>query len=134
MRVRRGRRGRGSTPRGQATVEFALVLPVLLIAVLAFAQVVLVAAAQLDAEQLAREIARSVAADPAADVDAIVERLTPTGSNGLDIEVHLDMAATGHYHLVTVSVRSDVSPILEIFEPFSAMFVAETQVTMRSEW
>ncbi|MGA1052784.1 MAG: TadE family protein, partial [Ilumatobacteraceae bacterium] len=54
--------------RGQATVEFALVLPVAALLVLGIVQVVAVARDQLTVEYAAREAARAaaVAADPAA--------------------------------------------------------------------
>lgn len=75
--------------RGQATVEFALVLPVAALLVLGIVQVVAVARDQLTVEYAAREAARAaaVAADPAAAAEeaaAAAVRLAP-----LDVSVEM---------------------------------------------
>jgi Flp pilus assembly protein TadG len=52
------------TDRGQATVEFALVLPVLVLALLAIVQVALVVRDQVAVVHAAREAARAASVDP----------------------------------------------------------------------
>ena len=53
--------------RGQSTVEFVLVVPVVFVVLLAFVQVGLVVFAQIGVTHTAREVARVLAVDPAAD-------------------------------------------------------------------
>lgn len=62
--------------RGQATVELALVLPVVVMFVLAVVQVAVVARSQLAVELAAREAARaaSVSADPVGAANAAARR------------------------------------------------------------
>src|SRR3954471_811626 len=62
-RARRGGTGRHAE-RGQATVEFAFVLPLVILAVLAVIQVGLVVRDQLGVVHAAREAARAASVDP----------------------------------------------------------------------
>lgn len=75
--------------RGSAAVEFALVLPVVLLLVLTMAEVVATARIQLELTHAAREGARVAATvpDPARAVDAVQSALSP----GLvsDVGVHV---------------------------------------------
>ena len=61
---RASRGGTGGTERGQATVEFAFVLPLLVLALLAVIQVGLVVRDQLAVVHAAREAARAASVDP----------------------------------------------------------------------
>ena len=65
--------------RGSATVEFALVLPLLLLVVLAIVEVAVVARQQLEIVHAAREGARTAATtpDPAEAVAAVRRQLGP---------------------------------------------------------
>jgi Flp pilus assembly protein TadG len=66
-RARRGgtrRRPPGGRERGQATVEFAFLLPLVVLAVLAIIQVGLVVRDQLGVVHAAREAARAASVDP----------------------------------------------------------------------
>jgi hypothetical protein len=62
----------GMSERGSAAVEFALVIPAIVLVVLAVTEVVVVARTQLELAQAAREGARvaAIAADPAQAVSA----------------------------------------------------------------
>lgn len=73
--------------RGQAAVELALVLPVVVLFVLGVLQVIVVARDQLAIELAAREAARaaSVSADPAFAASLAVDRVTNLGP--LDVSV-----------------------------------------------
>jgi Flp pilus assembly protein TadG len=73
--------------RGQAAVELALVLPVVVLFVLGILQVVLVSRDQLAIELAAREAARaaSVSADPAGAASTAADRVTNVGP--LDVSV-----------------------------------------------
>ena len=90
--------------RGQATVEFAFVIPLVVLAALAVIQVALVVRDQMGVVHAAREAARtaSVDRDPAAAVRA-ARRTLP----GADVEVGDrprvggDISVTVRYHSVT---------------------------------
>lgn len=87
--------------RGQATVEFALVLPLVAILVLGIVQLVVVARDQLAVDLAAREGARAaaVAADPTA---AAAAATTALGTDAADVSV----AVTGTRVSVTVTHRA----------------------------
>lgn len=59
--------GSGKRDRGQATVEFALLLPVLVLALLSVIQVALVIRDEVAVVHAAREAARAVSVDPNPD-------------------------------------------------------------------
>jgi Flp pilus assembly protein TadG len=90
-------RGRGS--RGQAAVELALVLPVVVLLLLAMLQVALVGRDQLAIELAAREAARAaaVSADPGAAARLAAERVTSLRP--------LQVAVSAGSDTVTVTVR-----------------------------
>lgn len=111
MKVSRGRALRARGEPGQATVEFALVLPLLVMAMLAIVQVGLVVRDQLAVVHAAREAAReaSVEPDPArAEAaarrtlpDATVE-VAPRPAVGQPIEVEVTYRAVTDVPLVGV--------------------------------
>ncbi|HEX2574890.1 MAG TPA: TadE/TadG family type IV pilus assembly protein [Aquihabitans sp.] len=70
-------RHRWADRRGQATVEVALALPVVVLALLLVVQVALVARSQLLVVHAAREGARAAAVDPAPGVADRAARATP---------------------------------------------------------
>lgn len=92
-------RGRCVDERGQAVVELALVMPVVVMFVLGVLQVALVARDQLAIELAAREAARaaSVSADPAAAASGAADRVTELDP--------LDVAVTVGGDVVRVRVR-----------------------------
>lgn len=96
--------------RGSAAVEFALVLPLVLLALLAAVEVVVVARTQLEVGHAAREGARQAATVP--DVDravAAVRRSLPepiAGSARVTVERQQHVGGTAR---VTVSVRHAVA-------------------------
>ena len=83
---------RNRDERGQATVEFALIIPLVLVVLLAVVQVAVVAYAQLAVTHLARETARVVAVDPTVDVSILVQERAPLGVDNATIEVVLEPA------------------------------------------
>jgi hypothetical protein len=91
------RRCRGG--RGQATVELALALPVVVVLLLGMLQVALVGRDQLAIELAAREAARAaaVSANPAAAARLSAERVTTLRP--------LQVAVSGGSDTVTVTVR-----------------------------
>lgn len=95
---------RGGRERGQATVEFAFVLPLLVLAVLAVIQVGLVVRDQMGVVHAAREAARaaSVDRDPGAAADA-AHRSLPGATVDVGARPSLggEITVTVRYHSVT---------------------------------
>ena len=96
---------RRADERGQATVEAALVLPLVVLLLLAVVQVGLLVRAEVLVTHAAREAARSAAVDPdpqaAARAAALATTLDPTrmtvrveGRNGPGSRVRVDVAYT----------------------------------------
>lgn len=81
MSAERSVGGIGPDDRGQSTVEFALVLPLLMLVVLAAAQVGLVVLTKFSTIHTAREVARAVSLDPTVDVDTVGEMASPVGAD-----------------------------------------------------
>lgn len=98
--------------RGQAAVEFAIALPLVVVLVLGLLQVVIVARDQIALELAAREGARaaSVAADPTAAADAAARSAITLRP------LELSTASTADRVTVTVRYRSVTSvPIVGAF-------------------
>jgi hypothetical protein len=91
--------------RGQAAVEFALAVPIVVVLVLGVVQVFVIGARQVALEQLARNGARaaSVAADPASAARAEIARSADL--EGLRVDVDTD----GRHVIVTVRYTDPTS-------------------------
>jgi TadE-like protein len=86
--VTRPRRHRGGRDAGQATVELALVLPLVALVLVALVQAVVVARDQLLVVHAAREAARAAAVDPAPGAALhAAERSGPLDPGRLDVDV-----------------------------------------------
>ena len=107
--------------RGQATVELALALPVVVLAVLLVVQVAVVAVAQVRVEHAAREAARSAAvgADPA-------------GTGGLD-PARTDVDVVGDGPWVTAEVRYRVATDLPLVGHLAPDVEVVASATFRAE-
>lgn len=100
--TRRSGRDRYPGDRGQGTVEFALLMPVLLVLVLAVLQVGLVVRSQVQATHAAREAARVVAVTGDADLAAAAAaRAGGLDPSRLSVEVSGAVVRGG---VITVSV------------------------------
>jgi Flp pilus assembly protein TadG len=117
---------------GQATVEVALVLPVLALLLLAVVQVGLVVRDQVLVVHAAREAARAAAV---AGGDAGAAREAALGSVGLPAErVHVTTTATqGPDPTVTVTVRAEASTDLPLVGPLMGEVEVTGRATMRLE-
>ena len=93
--------------RGQATVEFALVVPLVLIALLTVLQVAVLAYGQLTVTFAAREAVRMAATDPTTSLDVVLA--------GDDIELVVEIV---DQHRVQVSARAEIMSISPLFDPF----------------
>ena len=97
---------------GSSTVELALLLPLIVILVLAVAEVAVAGRAQLEVVNSAREGARIAAVDPEVSgaVDAVKQVL---GERGSDARVSVSRPqVVGESATVTVSVRHPVAPFI----------------------
>jgi hypothetical protein len=100
--ARAGRRARGS--RGQATVEFALLIPLVVFAALAIIQVGLLVRDELGVVHAAREAARAASVDPDPSSPVRAAHRTLPGADvdvGARPEVGGDITVTVHYTSVT---------------------------------
>ena len=94
-------RGRRHRERGQSTVEFALLTPLLVLVVMALLQVALVVRSQLAVEHAAREAVRVASVDPSAgNARAAGHRVLP----GARVEIG-DRPAVGDPISVDVSLH-----------------------------
>ena len=93
--------------RGQSSVEFALVLPLLGVAVLVAVQTGLVVTTKLAVTHTAREVARVLAVDPDADVDRIADAVDPAARERT-IAVRWVSAPLADRRLVEVRVEQEV--------------------------
>jgi Flp pilus assembly protein TadG len=95
--------------RGQATVELALVVPVIVVMLLTILQVALVARANVLVAGAARDAARSAAID--GDVDAA--RTAAMDGSGLDpTRLAIDVALDSDFVRATVSYRDSTDVAL----------------------
>lgn len=93
--------------RGQSTVEFALVVPLIAIALLAAVQVGLVVLTKLSVTHTAREVARALAIDPTVDPARIADAVHSAGDDRR-IEVEWEPAPVGGARMVFVRVEERV--------------------------
>ncbi len=119
--------------RGQATVEFALIIPVVIVMLLAVIQVALVAYFQLGVAHVAREAARAVAVDRTADVGQLVQSNATLGTNDVVIEVLFEPAPVIGREFVVVTVSYEVAPISRLFDPFATQMEVSSRVKMLME-
>jgi Flp pilus assembly protein TadG len=105
----------GSRDRGSATVEFALVLPLVLVVVLGLVQVGLVVRDRLLVESAARAGARAAAVQ---DDPAAIEQAAMAAAPGLD-------AARAQFGVVRTGSRGDAVTVHVVYDdPFRVPFVA----------
>ncbi len=119
--------------RGQATVEFALIIPLVLVVILIVVQVAMVAHAQLSVAHIAREIARAVAADRSVDVGRLTQELAPLGTEGLVIEVIFEPSPVAGRDFVVVAVSYETGRISRLFDPFVTQLTVSSRVKMLTE-
>ncbi len=120
--------------RGSAVVEFALVLPILLLVCIALVQITVIARDQLLVVQAARASAREAAVDPDEDAvrSAALEAAPGLAPASLDVTV---ARAGGLGEPVRVTVGYDAmiaAPLAGIFLPSSVRLTADS--TMRQEF
>lgn len=129
--ARRGSGSRVGGERGQASVELALLLPVVVIALLAVLQFGLVARDVILVTHAAREAARAAAVDPA----PTAARAAAVASSGLDGErMDLDLAGrAGTGSRVRVEMTYRVPTDVPIFGALMGDRTVRSSATMRVE-
>ena len=117
-----------SGQQGQATVELALVLPLLFLLILLVVQAGLLCRDQLLATHAARQAARVAAidGDDAAAVDAA------RGATGL-VPGRMEVAVAHAGDLVTVTVRYDSPVVVPLLRAMRSGMALESTVTMYDE-
>ena len=120
-----------ATERGQATVEVALALPVVVLALLLVIQVALVGRAQVLVTNAAREGARAAAVDP----DPGAARAAASTAPGLDpSRVSVEVSPRGDIGSnVTVTVSYRMPTEVALVGPLVGEPTLEATVTMRVE-
>jgi Flp pilus assembly protein TadG len=124
-RQRGARTGRPARQSGQATIEFALLLPIVAALLLLIAQVGLVLRAQVLITHAAREAARAAAVDPAADVGAVAQSRSAMDS--------LTVTSTSDGSMVTVRVHVDFLIHLPLLSQLHSSVGLDASASMRSE-
>jgi Flp pilus assembly protein TadG len=122
---RGNRDGSRSDERGQATVEFALVIPLIAIMMLLIVQAGLIVREQVMLINGVREGARAAAVDPATDTtfvtrssSGIMNAIVDSTNDGTDVRVH----ATAKVLIVVPGLRA-----------WRDSFTIEASATMRNE-
>lgn len=124
-----------TTDGGQATVEFALALPLLVVMSLGIVQVAVVVRHRLAVQEAARLAARAAAVSPDPHRTASMVGTTANGLRAATVEVRLSRipTASGLLAVVTVTVRdtdpTDV-PLVGLLVPDADL---EADVTMALE-
>lgn len=115
----------GQSTRGQSSVEFALILPLVLVLVLALAQVGLIVQAQISVTHAAREGVRALAVDPAANAQGVVLDASNLAEAQTTVDVAFDSALVGGRQLVEVTVTYRVPQVSSLLQPL----VGDTSVS-----
>lgn len=112
---------------GQATVEFAIIIPLVVVVLLAVAQVAVIAYLQLAVTHLSHELARELAVDPSADLGRLTRERSQLRYDDLRIETQAVLTEPNGRMTVVVRVTHDAIPISGVFQPFL------TDVTLSGE-
>lgn len=119
--------------RGQSSVEFALILPIMLVLVLALAQVGLIVQAQISVTHTAREAARALAVDPAADVRAAAFRASNLSAPSTEVTARFAPASVSGRQIVEVTVSYRIPVISGLFAPLVEGEVVTARASMLIE-
>lgn len=114
--------------RGQATVEFAILLPLVLVVLIALVQVALLAYVQLDVTHAAREAARALAADSSTDLEALERRV------GYQVQIaFVADGSTPDREVVQVVIVEPLRPVSPLFEALVGGVQVRAQARMLVE-
>ena len=119
--------------RGQSTVEFALVLPLVLVVLLAVFQVGMIVYAQVSVTHTAREVARAVAVDPTVDVGGLVQEVSTLRGDDVQVRTEFSESPSGAGRYVEVEVRAQVPAISPLFSRFMDIFQVSSRARVLVE-
>ena len=127
------RRAKAGCERGQSTVEFALVLPLVVVVVLGVLQVGMIVYAQVSVTHTAREVARALAVDPTVDVGSLVQEVSTLRADDVRIstEISESVSAVGRY--VEVEVSAPVPTVSVLLSMFFDTFTVSARARMLIE-
>ncbi|MEM7095184.1 MAG: TadE family protein [Actinomycetota bacterium] len=98
--------------RGQSTVEFALVVPVLLLFMAMGVQAAVAVLTKLAVTHTAREVSRALVVDPELDVQSFAESARPFGAGPLSVSVTHTATESGTGALIRVTVSDEMEGFL----------------------
>lgn len=133
MRSTRSRLSLGLGERGQSAVEFALILPLVLLLSLALIQVGAVVQAQIQVTHAAREAARALAIDPAADADEVVAVASTLNPDHTRVSVVFSDSGVAGRKLVAIEVTHEIEPAFPAIAAMVDQFTVRASATMLVE-
>lgn len=98
--------------RGQSSIEFALIVPVVFVLLLLAAQVGVLIVGQVSVTHAAREVARSLAVDPDASAEEIANSALPFAGPIVDIRVDRRPSAAEDRDIISVTVSAEVPRVV----------------------
>jgi Flp pilus assembly protein TadG len=110
---------------GQATIEFALVIPLVAIMLLLIVQTAVVVREQVMLINGVREAARAAAVDPSTDVTSVVR--SASGLSTVSVSSSDDGAS------ITVSATATVPIVIPVLRSFRKSVSLDARATMRAE-
>lgn len=126
-------REEGTRAEGQSTVEFALIVPIVVLVVLLVVQVGVIVYANIAAAHLSREVARTLAVDPHADVGHLAAHVSTLRGDRLTIEVVESVSEDTGRAMVSVAVTYDIPPIIRPFDLVLRNVSAHAETRMLAE-
>lgn len=126
------RRRPQSHESGQATVEFALIVPLIVVLLLAVAQVGVIVYLQLAVDHLAREVARELVVNPEADIGLLTSDHSLLGPSDLSIETQILSVDSQGNRTIVVRVTHDAVLISAVFHRFLADVELSAEARMAS--
>ena len=122
-----------SEQSGQATVEFALIIPLIVMVAMVIAQVVALAYLQLTLAHVSREVARELVVDPYADIGHLTDQYSTLGSEDLSIQTQIVLTEPNGRQVIVVRVTHNAVVISGAFRRFLADVTLRAEATMLVE-
>lgn len=115
-------------------MEFALVIPLVLVALLGVVQITLIAQAQLEAIHLARELARAAAVDANPDIERLIAAVSIRDAADWVVDIDVEPGAVAGRDLVHVEVVLHTMPTVAPFDGLSRYVEVRAEATMFREF
>lgn len=98
--------------RGQSSIEFALIVPVVFVLLLLGAQVGVLIVGQVSVTHAAREVARSLAVDPDASAEEIANAALPFAGPIVEVLVDRRPSVAEDRDIISVTVSAEVPRVV----------------------